>query len=61
MMGIRNGIWSVERTFQGAWAIRGLIGLRQYMGYSKAEAKRRYMAEIAERRVERNGIVFYKL
>jgi len=48
----KSVIWSIEKTFQGAWAICGLIGMRQYMGYSKAEAKRRYMAEVTERRVE---------
>lgn len=32
-------------TFQGAWAIHGVIGYRQYMGYTKAEARRRYLAE----------------
>lgn len=57
----KSGIWSIEKTFQGAWAIRGLIGLRQYMGYTKTEAKRKYLAEIEARRVERDGIVFYKM
>jgi hypothetical protein len=36
-------------TFQGAWAIHGAIGYRQYMGYTKAEAKRRYIAECNEK------------
>ncbi len=52
-------IYSVERTFQGAWAIHGIIGLRQYMGYTRKEARQKYLAEVAERRVEYQGVVFY--
>ena len=57
----KSQIYSIEKTFQGAWAIRGIIGLRQYIGYSKREAKRQYMCEVSERRVEYEGVVFYKL
>lgn len=39
----------ISKTFQGAWAIYGAIGYRQYMGYSKSEAKRKYLAECNER------------
>lgn len=35
------------QTFQGAWAIHGILGYRQYMGYSKTEARKRYLAECA--------------
>lgn len=54
-----SGIWYIEKTFQGAWEIRGLIGPRQYMGYTKREAKRKYMEEVKAKRIVRNGIVFY--
>lgn len=37
------------QTFQGAWAIHGVLGYRQYMGYSKTEARKRYLAEYDER------------
>jgi hypothetical protein len=37
------------QTFQGAWAIYGAIGYRQYMGYSKTEARKKYLAECNER------------
>jgi hypothetical protein len=36
---------TIYLTFQGAWAIHGILGYRQYMGYTKAEAKRRYIDE----------------
>lgn len=37
------------QTFQGAWVIYGAIGSRQYMGYSKTQAKRKYLEECEER------------
>lgn len=37
------------QTFQGAWAIHGVLGYRQYMGYSKTEARKKYLAECDER------------
>ena len=38
-------IESMYRTFQAAWIVYGIIGMRQYMGYSKTEAKEMYMSE----------------
>lgn len=40
-----NLVWFIDKTFQGAWAIHGQIGYRQYMGYSKSEAIRKYKQE----------------
>ena len=37
------------QTFQGAWVIHGVIGYRQYMGYSKTEAKKKYCQECDEK------------
>ena len=39
----------IEQTFQGAWVIHGAIGYRQYIGYSKTQAKRKYLDECNER------------
>lgn len=39
----------IYKTFQGAWGIHGVIGHRQYMGYSKTEARKKYLAECNER------------
>lgn len=40
---------SMYRTFQAAWVIYGIIGTRQYMGYSKTEAKEMYMSECRQK------------
>ncbi len=37
------------QTVHGAWVVYGVIGYRQYMGYSKAEARRKYIAECDEK------------
>lgn len=37
------------QTSQGAWAIHGVIGYRQYMGYSKTEARKKYLTECDEK------------
>ena len=42
-------IESMYRTFQAAWVIYGIIGMRQYMGYSKTKAKEMYMIECREK------------
>ena len=42
---IKSNIWLVERNVRGAWVIYGAIGVRQYYGYTKAEAKAKYQAE----------------
>ena len=40
-----NPISMVEKNVYGAWVIYGLLGIKQYYGYTKTEAKRRYKAE----------------
>lgn len=35
-------IWFIETTFQGAYVIHGEAGQRQYIGYSRAEAIKKY-------------------
>lgn len=42
-------IESMYRTFQAAWVVYGIIGMRQYMGYSKTEAKEMYMSECRQK------------
>ena len=42
-------IESMCRTFQAAWVVYGIIGMRQYMGYSKTEAKEMYMSECRQK------------
>lgn len=45
---------TIERTFQGAWKISeldddGYLVTRQYMDYTKSEAKRMFREEMKER------------
>ena len=42
---IHKNIHLIERNVRGAWVIYGAIGVRQYYGYSKSEAARRYEEE----------------
>lgn len=41
-----NPIYLIERNIRGAWAVFGIIGVRQYYYYTKSEAKKRYLAEV---------------
>ena len=36
----------VERNIHGAWVVWGYMGIRQYYGYTKAEAIRKYKDEV---------------
>lgn len=38
-------IYFVEKNIRGAWVIYGGIGVRQYYGYTKAEAIKKYKEE----------------
>lgn len=40
---------SMFLTFQGAWVVYGIIGIRQYMGYSRTAARKMYMDECREK------------
>lgn len=35
----------VEKNIHGAWVVWGVLGIRQYYGYTKAEAIRQYKKE----------------
>lgn len=43
----KNCIFFVERNVHGAWVVYGTIAVRQYYGYTKQEAMRRYREECA--------------
>lgn len=38
----QNTIYLVERNGRGAWVIYGAYGVKQYYGYTKAQALRLY-------------------
>jgi hypothetical protein len=42
---MRNPIFLTERNIHGAWVIYGVLGVKQYYYYTKAEAMRKYREE----------------
>lgn len=45
---MRGNIFLIEQNIRGAWVIYGRLGVRQYYGYSKKEAEKRYLEECAK-------------
>lgn len=39
----RNTIFFIERNIHGAWVIYGASGIKQYYGYTKSEARSKYI------------------
>jgi hypothetical protein len=35
----------IEQNIYGAWVVYGLLGVKQYYGYTKTQARRMYKAE----------------
>lgn len=45
-----NGyIYFSEKNVRGAWVIYGTLGVKQYYGYTKAEAEKLYLQECKRR------------
>ena len=42
---MKGNVFLVEKNIRGAWVVYGAIGVKQYYGYSKSEAVRRYEEE----------------
>lgn len=42
----------IERNVHGAWVIYGIMGIRQYYGYTKAQALEKYRDEYNRTHVE---------
>lgn len=40
-----GNIFAIEKNIRGAWIIYGRIGVKQYYGYTKAEAIEKYKEE----------------
>ena len=56
---LNSSIWMVERNVYGAWIIRGEIGMRQYIGYSRRDAERMYREEVARKKiVTKPGVIY---
>lgn len=45
---MRGCIFFAERNIHGAWVIYGDLGVRQYYGYTKREAERKYRGECTQ-------------
>lgn len=43
-----KNVFIVEKNFRGAWVIYGAIGVRQYYGFTKAQAVKRYREKVKE-------------
>lgn len=41
-----SNIQAIERNIHGYWVIYGALGIRQYGGYTKDEAVRKYNDEV---------------
>lgn len=40
-----GNIFFIEKNIRGAWVVYGRIGVKQYYGYTKAEAVEKYKEE----------------
>lgn len=41
----QNTVFFMEKTIHGAWVVYGTEGVKQYYGYTKAEARKKYIEE----------------
>lgn len=56
---MRGSIYTVERNRYGMITIRGCIGMRSYIGYTKKEAVAKYRAEVLKKRLVLGDSVIY--
>ena len=54
-----GSIYMVEKSANGWITIRGIIGTRHYLYYSKREAVQRYRKEVLEKRIVFGKSVVY--
>ena len=55
---LRGSIYLTERDRYG-WTIRGCIGMRRYIGYSKKEAVAKYRTEVLASKLCLGNTVIY--
>lgn len=50
----QNTIFFMEKNIRGAWVVYGIGGIKQYYGYTKAQARKKYIEDckviVAEKR-----------
>lgn len=44
-----NPISMIEKNIRGAWVVYGLLGIRQYYGYTKTQSIEMYKKECSEK------------
>ena len=42
---IKSLVYFMEKNIRGAWVVWGVIGMRQYYYYTKAQARQMYLSE----------------
>ena len=46
---MRNYIYFMEKNIRGAWVVYGVLGIRQYYYYTKAQAKKDYLKKCSNK------------
>ena len=41
----RGIVWFIEKNIRGAWVVCGIDGIKQYYGYTKTQAKQKYIED----------------
>ena len=41
----QNTIFFMEKNIHGAWVVYGIDGIKQYYGYTKAQAREKYIED----------------
>ena len=41
----QNTIFFMEKNIRGAWVVYGIDGIKQYYGYTKAQARKKYIED----------------
>ena len=41
----QNTIFFMEKNIRGAWVVYGVDGIKQYYGYTKAQARKKYIED----------------
>lgn len=49
---MKGYIFFSEKNIRGAWVVCGRIGIKQYYGYTKAEAEEMYNAECKQKIID---------
>ena len=42
---MNNIIWFIEKNIRGAWVVYGVDGIKQYYGYTKSQARQKYIKD----------------